>query len=244
MSSTPSKTLRLELGERRRPADGVEQLVDVPVVHRHHRDDLLREHVERIARVAARLDPRLVHRARDRGAGDEIAAELRHDDRRGWRRRWCGPARPMRCMPLATDGGASIWIDQIDRAHVDAELERRGGDEPADLPGLQPILDLDALRPRQRAVMRAHQRFAGQLVQRRRQPLGDAPAVDEDQRRPVRPDQLEQPRMDRRPDRRRAPGPATPARSGSPRSGRSAPCPRPAPRSSGRAASSRRCRRW
>ena len=43
------------------------------------------------------------------------------------------PARPMRCIPLATDGGASIWIDEIDRAHVDAELERRGGDQAAEL---------------------------------------------------------------------------------------------------------------
>ena len=57
---------------------------------------------------------------------------------------------------------------EIDRAHVDAELERRGRDQRAQVAGLQQILDLGALRPGQRPVMRAHQRLAGQLV--------DAPA--------------------------------------------------------------------
>ena len=108
----------------------------------------------------------------------------------------------MRCMPLATDGGASIWIDEIDRAHVDAELERRGRDQAADLSGLQPVFDLDALRPRERSVVRADQRLAGQLVERAGEPLRDAAAVDEDQRRAVRAHQFEQARMDRAPDRR------------------------------------------
>jgi len=34
---------------------------------------------------------------------------------------------------------------EIDGAHVDAELERRGGDEAAQRAGLQAILDLHAL---------------------------------------------------------------------------------------------------
>ena len=99
--------------------------------------------------------------------------------------------------------------DEVDRAHVDAELERRGGDQAADVSGLQPILDLDALRPRERSVVRADEHLPGQLVERRGQPLGDPPAVDEDQRRAVRADQLEQPRMDRRPDRVALRAPAT-----------------------------------
>ena len=200
MSRTPSKTLRLELGERRGAADRVEQLVDVPVVHRHHRDDLLREHVERIARIAGRLDARVVHRARDRGAGDQVAAELRHDDPAAGGAD--GVAGAADALHAARDRRRRLDLDdQIDRAHVDAELERRGGDQAAQLAGLQPVLDLDALRPRERAVVRADQRLAGQLVERRREPLGDAPAVDEDQRRAVRADQLEEPRVDRRPDR-------------------------------------------
>ena len=92
--------------------------------------------------------------------------------------------------------------DEIDRAHVDAELERRGGDERAQRAGLQQVFDLDALRAGDRSVMRPHERFAGQLVERAGQPLRQAPAVDEDQRRAMGANQLEQPRVDGRPDRR------------------------------------------
>ena len=69
-----------ELGERRGAPDRREELVDVPVVHRRHRDDLLRDDVERVARIAGGLDRAVVHRPGDRGAGDEVAAELREDD--------------------------------------------------------------------------------------------------------------------------------------------------------------------
>ena len=44
--------------------------------------------------------------------------------------------------------------------------------------------------------MRSHQRLAGQLVERRGQAFGEPPAVDEEQRRAVRANQLEQPRVD------------------------------------------------
>ena len=72
---------------------------------------------------------------------------------------------------------------EIDRAHVDAELERGGAGEPAQAAGLERVLDLDALLARQRAVMGAHQRLAGQFVDRRGQPFGEAAAVHEEQRR-------------------------------------------------------------
>ena len=41
-----------ELGKRRGAAHGVEEAVDRPVIHRDHRDDLLRQDVERVARIA------------------------------------------------------------------------------------------------------------------------------------------------------------------------------------------------
>ena len=49
--------------------------------------------------------------------------------------------------------------------------------------------------------MRPDQHLAGELVERRREPLGDPPAVHEDERRPVRADEFEQARVNRRPDR-------------------------------------------
>ena len=79
--------------------------------------------------------------------------------------------------------------------------------------------------------MRADQRLAGQLVERAGQPLGEAPAVDEDQRRAVRADQLEQPRVDRRPDRRARRALRRRAARDLVRLRRAAPCPRPALRS-------------
>ena len=102
----------------------------------------------------------------------------------------------MRCIPLATDGGASIWITRSMAPMSMPSSSDEVATSAADPAGLQQVLDLDALRPRERSVVRAHQRLAGELVERRRQPLGDAAAVDEDQRRSVRLHELEQPRMD------------------------------------------------
>ncbi len=96
------------------------------------------------------------------------------------------PARPMRCSPRATDFGDSTWIDEVDGAHVDAELERRRRDEARNAPRLQVFLDRDALLARERAVMRARDLFFGQLVQPQREPLGEPAVVDEDDRRAVR----------------------------------------------------------
>jgi hypothetical protein len=45
--------------------------------------------------------------------------------------------------------------DEVDGAHVDAELERRRGDEARDLASLEELLDLDPLLARERPVVRA-----------------------------------------------------------------------------------------
>ena len=118
------------------------------------------------------------------------------------------PARPIRCSPRETAPGDSTWTHEIDRAHVDAELERAGRGDRAQPAGLERLLDLEPLVARDRAVVRAHQldvraataprrdRELGQLL---RHALGEPPRVDEDDRRAVREDQLEQPRVDQRP---------------------------------------------
>ena len=71
--------------------------------------------------------------------------------------------------------------------------------------GLEVVLDLEPLRARDGAVVRLDQQLAGQLVQRAGQPLRHAPAVHEEERGAVRPDELEEPRVDGGPDRRARP---------------------------------------
>ena len=142
-------------------------MVDGPRVHRGHGDDLLRRDVERIARVAGGLDRAVVHGLRHGGAGHEVAPELREDDALADRVDLV--PGPPDALQAARDRRRRLDLhDEIDRAHVDAELERRGRDERAQGARLQQILDLDPLRPRDRSVMRAHQRLAGELVERRR----------------------------------------------------------------------------
>src|SRR5439155_9979520 len=111
-------------------------------------------------------------------------------------------------------------VNEIDRAHVDAELERRGGDEAWDLAHLQQLLDLEPLLAGQRPVMgardvprlrlrcraRGRAGFAGaavarsQLVQTQGEPLCEPPVVDEDDRRAVLLDELQDLGVDRGPD--------------------------------------------
>ena len=177
-----------------------EDLVDIPRLHRRHRDDLLREHVERIARIARGFDLTLVHRARDCGAREEIAPKLReHDafaDGSGLM------SRAADALKAAGDRGRRFDLhDEIDRAHIDAELQRRCGDQRADAAGFQQLFDFAAGIARHRAVVRSHERLTGELVQRARQSLGQPAAVDEEQRRLVRANELEKARMHRRPDR-------------------------------------------
>ncbi len=144
-----------------------------------------------------------MHRLGDRGARHEIAAKFREHH---------SLADRVRLVAAATDALEPAGHrrrrldlhDEVDRAHVDAEFQRGRGDEPAQLSGLQQILDLDALRARDRAVVRADERFAGQLVQRAGEPFGQSAAVHEDERRAMRENQLQQSRMDGGPDRRPA----------------------------------------
>src|SRR5205823_3495001 len=92
---------------------------------------------------------------------------------------------------------------EVDRTHVDPELERRRGDEARDLAELQLLLDEHALLTRERAVMGARDLLLRELVEAKREPLGEAAVVDEDDRRAVLLDEAEDLRIDRRPDRRR-----------------------------------------
>ena len=108
-----------------------EQRVDVPLVDRDRGDDLLREHVERVARVAHLLDEPVAHRgARPRSL---------RAGRRGTSGRSCpcsarrpGGRRARRAACRATtEPGDSTSTTRSTRAHVDAELEAARRDDRA-----------------------------------------------------------------------------------------------------------------
>ena len=114
-------------------------------------------------------------------------------------------------LQTARDGLRRLDLDhEVDRSHVDAELEARRRDEARDPPSLQILLDELALLAREGAVMSARdlaQRLvvAGvgvrELVQAQREPLGEPAVVDEDDRRAMLLDEPQDLRVDRRPDR-------------------------------------------
>ena len=108
---------------------------------------------------------------------------------------------------------------EVDRAHVDAQLQRAGGDDAAQQAGLEHLLDLLALIARDGAVVRAHQglrrrarrslwlveevagrRGRGRIVDALSQALAQAAAVGEHDGGAVGADQLHQARHDGRPD--------------------------------------------
>ena len=73
-----------------------------------------------------------MHGARDGGAGDEIGAIFGKDDAFAGRADVVAGAAD--ALHAAGDRGRRLDLnDEIDRAHVDAEFERRGCDERVDV---------------------------------------------------------------------------------------------------------------
>ena len=130
------------------------QLVDLDLVVGDDRDDLLREHVERVARDLRLLDLAAAHRPRhDRGL-EQVGAELGEDasfevEPSSW------PARPTRCRPRATDFGLSTWTTRstapMSIPSSRLEVATRHGNAAR----LQVLLDQDPLLAGERAVVGA-----------------------------------------------------------------------------------------
>ena len=144
MSSTASSTGRVGSANGAARRTVCHQLGDIPVVHRHHRDDLLGEHVERVAR--------------DRAAPRSAPSRIRSATTVAWTRSpwYFGKitpretltdlmARPADALQPAGHRRRRLDLDdEVDGAHVDAELKAGGGHDGGQPPGLQRLLDLGA----------------------------------------------------------------------------------------------------
>ena len=195
----------LELGARQlavgiRPAHQVVERVDRPLVHRQRRHHLLGQHVQRLLGHPRVLDLALAHPADDHGRLQQVAPPL--GEEAADRRLADAVAGAADALQAGGHGLRRLDLDdQVDGAHVDAELQRRCRDQRRQLPRLQQLLHLEPLLAGDRAVVRAGDRRLGELVQPVGDPLGRAAVVDEHDRRAVRLHQLQQPRVDGGPDR-------------------------------------------
>src|SRR5215211_122185 len=119
-----------------------------------HCHDLLREHVERVARNDGRLDVTVAHALGHDRTLEQVRPEL-----------WEDPAAGdlSHAVPGASDaleaGGHRLGRlhlnHEVDGAHVDAELEGAGGHEARQLAGLEEVLDDETLLAGERAVVGA-----------------------------------------------------------------------------------------
>ena len=160
MSSTPSKAERGSSanGAARRTARY--KRVDLVRLDRAHRDQLLSQHVQRVSRVKGGLDATLHHAARGRGGGQQIGLVLGHQH--ALRRAAHVVMRTTDALQARRDRGRRFDLhDQVDRADVEPELERRGCDDRRQQAGFESLFDHLALFSRDRAVMRERELLAG-----------------------------------------------------------------------------------
>ena len=160
MSSTFSSCARERSANGYARRTSCVQVVDRDLLVGADRDDLLREHVERVARDDRLLDLAVEHRAARRPptrAGRRGTSGRCGPSRR---RRARGPARPI-ALQAARDRLRRLDLDhEVDRAHVDAELERRRRDEARDARRAFSSSSTSALLARERAVVRARDLLA------------------------------------------------------------------------------------
>jgi len=152
--------------ERGCPAREREQVVDRPLVQGDHGHHLLGEDVERIGGHPQRLDRPGPHPFGDHRRLHEVAAKLREQDAPRHRAHLvAGPADPLqarghRRRRLHLD-------DQIDRPHVDAQLQARRRDHRGQPSRLEIFLGLESLLAAHRSVVRPRQDGWGATADRR-----------------------------------------------------------------------------
>ena len=140
-------------------------LVDLPLVERRHRDQVLGEHVERVLRDRRLLDLAFAHAPGDDRALEQVAAVFGEDPAFGD----LAEAVPGAADPLQAAGHRLRRLDldhEVDGPHVDAQLQRGGRDEARQLPRLEHLLDQGPLLVGERAVVGAGDFDVGRVSNR------------------------------------------------------------------------------
>ena len=107
-------------------------------------DDLLGEDVERVAQVAGRLDLAVDHAARDDRRFEQVASVL-GEDRPARRLSHLVAGSADALQPSADSAGRLDLDHEVDRTHVDAQLQRGCRDDRAEIAALEAVLDDDTL---------------------------------------------------------------------------------------------------
>ena len=176
-----SKSLARQIGKRRGLAHQLEEVVLAPAVRRALGDDLLREDVEGQVRRVHRIERAAPHSGEQRGALDQLVPGHRIEPalRRATTAVTGATDALQECRDAARRGDLA---HHLDRADVDAQLERRGRHQRAQLAGTQLRFDTLTPVPGEAAVVGRHRVVAEALGKQMRDALGHAPRVDEDER--------------------------------------------------------------
>ena len=166
---------------------------------------MLREDVERRARLQRAIERAIAHGEQQRSGGDELILGQR--EHAALRRLAERVARAAHALQERRDrvGGPDLQ-DEVDVADVDAEFERRSGNKRLEFAVLEPLLRVESALLGQRAVMARHRVLADALRKPRRDALRHFARVDEHERRAVLLDELRHAREDLAPRLRRADG--------------------------------------
>ena len=182
MSTISSKVFARQIAVRIGAADDREQVVFEPFLGGAHRDDLLREHVERLIGDDERVEVAAPDGEHECRAFDELVARG-HEE----------PALGDRASPVAGATDAlqrhgdrarrSDLADEVDRPDVDPQLERGGRHEGAQLAGLESGLRIEPSLAREAPVVRRDDVVAEALGELMAHALGHSSRVDEHERR-------------------------------------------------------------
>ena len=181
--------LALKVGECERFADKVVEGVLGPGFAGGFGHDLLREDVEGGGQGGDAVETAAVDGADEGGALQEFVAGGGEEAAVGAQTEGVAGAADALEQRRDAAGGADL-TDEIDGADVNAELQGGGGDEGAQVAGLEALFDVEAALPGDAAVVARDSLLPEALGQLLGDALGEGAGVDEDEGGAVRADEL------------------------------------------------------